>query len=52
MLGNSDVTKSQNVAVKSQCSRIFNPIVLPTDPMIRVDLISGTNNGLAEAAGS
>jgi len=28
------------------------PTVLPTDPMIRVDLISSTNNGPAEAAGS
>jgi hypothetical protein len=28
------------------------PTVLPTDPMIRVDLISGTNNGPAEAPGS
>ena len=28
------------------------PMVLPTDPMIRVDLISSTNNGPAEAAGS
>jgi hypothetical protein len=24
------------------------PIVLPTDPMIRVDLISGASNGRAE----
>ena len=28
------------------------PTVLPTDPMIRVDLISSANNGPAEAAGS
>ena len=28
------------------------PTVLPTDPMIRVDLISGTSNGPAEPAGS
>src|SRR5438552_5954568 len=28
------------------------PIVLPTDPMIRVDLISGEKSGPAEAAGS
>jgi len=28
------------------------PTVLPTDPMIRVDLISSTNNGPAEAGGS
>jgi hypothetical protein len=26
------------------------PIVLPTDPMIRVDLISSSSNGPAEAA--
>jgi len=28
------------------------PIVLPTDPMIRVDLISGEKSGPAEPAGS
>ena len=28
------------------------PIVLPTDPMIRVDLISGEKSGPAESAGS
>ena len=28
------------------------PIVLPTDPMIRVDLIPGEKSGPAEAAGS
>ena len=32
--------------------RLEGPIVLPTDPMIRVDLISGSNNGPAEPAGS
>jgi hypothetical protein len=28
------------------------PIVLPEDPIIRIDLISGEESGLAESAGS
>jgi hypothetical protein len=28
------------------------PIVLPTDPMIRVDLLSGEKSGPAESTGS
>ena len=32
--------------------RLEGPIVLPTDPIIRVDLISGSSNGPAEPAGS
>ena len=32
--------------------RLEGPIVLPTDPMIRVDLISGEKSGPAEDAGS
>jgi hypothetical protein len=28
------------------------PIVLPTDPIVRVDLLSGEKSGLAESAGS